>query len=333
MEMIKFNEQEKIDSINGALALRGEINRIVDELCEKGYHNLCWLGIGGTWASSMQAVVHMKEFSAIETFAENAAEYLTTGNRRIGKGTIVIISSVTGSTVEMVEAVKKAQADGAVVFGFIDVETAELAQMVDYEMAYKANEQLKFFMVADRFMHNKGEIDWYDRLYAEFDQHLANALVEVEKSADEFGKEFAMKHHNDSIHYFVGTGNQWGATYSYAMCYWEEQHWIRTKSITSGEFFHGMLEVVDRDTPVTVYVGEDAQRRLSVRVAEFLPRICGNYTIIDTKDYELKGISEEFRGMISHIVMHAVNNRIDAHIERINCHPMEIRRYYRRLNY
>lgn len=170
MEMIKFNEEEKIGSINGALALRGEINRIVDELCEKGYDNLCWLGIGGTWASSMQAVVHMKEFSAIETFAENAAEYLTTGNRRIGKGTIVIISSVTGSTVEMVEAVKKAQADGAVVFGFIDVETAELAQMVDYEMAYKANEQLKFFMVADRFMHNKGEIDWYDRLYAELDR-------------------------------------------------------------------------------------------------------------------------------------------------------------------
>ena len=59
----------------------------------------------------------------------------------------------------MVEAVKKAQADGAVVFGFIDVETAELAQMVDYEIAYKANEQLKFFMVADRFMHNKGEIE------------------------------------------------------------------------------------------------------------------------------------------------------------------------------
>ena len=48
MEMIKFNEEEKIGSINGALALRGEINRIVDELCEKGYDNLCWLGIGGT---------------------------------------------------------------------------------------------------------------------------------------------------------------------------------------------------------------------------------------------------------------------------------------------
>ena len=31
----------------------------------------------------------------------------------------------------------------------------------------------------------------------------------------------------DLPHYFVGAGNQWGATYSYAMCYWEEQMWIR----------------------------------------------------------------------------------------------------------
>ena len=63
--MIKFNEQELINSVNGALALRGQINEVVDELCDKGYDNICWLGIGGTWASSLQAVVHMKEFSAI----------------------------------------------------------------------------------------------------------------------------------------------------------------------------------------------------------------------------------------------------------------------------
>ena len=94
-----------------------------------------------------------------------------------------------------------------------------------------------------------------------------------------------------------------------------------------------MLEVVEKDTPVTVFVGEDAQRPLAERVARFLPRICANYTIIDTKDYELKGISEKYRGLISHLVMHAVTQRIDAHLEKISCHPMEIRRYYRRLDY
>ena len=39
--MIKFNEQEKIDSVNGALALRSQINEIVDEL-SKDYKNICW---------------------------------------------------------------------------------------------------------------------------------------------------------------------------------------------------------------------------------------------------------------------------------------------------
>lgn len=331
--MLKFDEQKQLDSVNGALALRGRIEEIVDAICAEGYKNICWLGIGGTWASALQAEVHMKEKSAIEFFSENAAEYVTTGNKRVGKGTIVILSSVTGSTIEMVEGVKKAQADGAKVFGFIDKAEAELAKMVDYVISYPANEQLKFFMVADRFMKNAGEFEDYDEYYAEMDAHLAQGLVDVEKAADAFGAAYAEKHCNDKLHYFVGAGNQYGSTYSYAMCYWEEQHWIRTKSIHSAEFFHGMLEIIDKDTPVTVFIGEDSQRSLSERVANFLPRICGKYNIIDTKKFELKGISPEYRGYISHLVMHAVTQRIDVHMEKVNCHPMEIRRYYRCLDY
>ena len=317
----------------GALALRGRIEAIVDDICRAGFKNICWLGIGGTYASCLQAEVHMKERSTLEFFVENAAEYLTTGNRRVGEGTVVVISSVTGSTIEMVDAVKKAQADGARVLGFIDVETTELAKRMDWEIAYPANEQLKFFMVADRLMFRHGEFPEYEEYYAQLDAHLAVDLAEVEKAADAFGLAFAQKHHDDKLHYFVGAGNQYGSTYSYAMCYWEEQHWIRTKSIHSSEFFHGMLEIVDRDTPVTVFVGEDSQRPLSERVVRFLPRVCANYTVIDSRDYALPGIDERFRGNLSHLVTHAVTQRIDAHIEAINCHPMEIRRYYRRLDY
>lgn len=331
--MLKFNEQKQIESVNGALALRNQINELIDGICKEGYKNICWLGIGGTYASCLQAEVHMKEKSELSFFVENAAEYLTTGNKKVGEGTIVIISSVTGTTSEIVDGVKKAQKSGARVIGFIDVATAELAKLVDYVITYPANEQLKFYMVADRFMYNAGEFPEYEDLYKELDQYLATALVEVEKEADAFGEEFANRHKDDKIHYFVGAGNQYGATYSYAMCYWEEQHWIRTKSIHSAEFFHGMLEIIDKDTPVTVFIGEDSQRSLSERVANFLPRICGKYNIIDTKKFELKGISPKYRGYISHLVMHAVTQRIDAHMEKVNCHPMEIRRYYRRLDY
>ncbi|AUJ31034.1 glucosamine-fructose-6-phosphate aminotransferase [Liquorilactobacillus satsumensis] len=331
--MLKFNEQALLENMNGALSLRPKINEVVDKINAEGYSNVCWLGIGGTYASAMQAVIHMKEKSAIETFYQNAAEYVVTGNKRITSKTLVVISSVSGSTEEIVAAVKKLEKVHATILGFIDNENAPLASMVDYRISYPTDEQLKFFMVGDRLMNLVGEFPDYEDFYKELDTHFAEDIVVVEKKADDFALKFAEKHHEDDIHYFVGTGNQWGATYSYAMCYWEEQHWLKTKSIEAAEFFHGMFEIVERDTPVTVYVGEDTQRPLSERVANFLPQICGNYTIIDSKEYDLPGIFEKYRGTLSPFVFHAINNRIDAHIEHINRHPMDIRRYYRQLKY
>jgi len=330
--LLKFNEQEKIENVRGALALRTGIEKIVDGAAD-GLKNLCWLGIGGTWASCLQVVVHMKERTSLEVFAENAAEYVATGNRRVGPGTVVVISSVTGTTAEMIEAVAKARAAGARVLGFIDKADAELAKNVDWCVSFPHNEQLKFFMVADRLLFNAGEFADYEDYYAELDAHLAEDLADVEKKADDFAADFAAKHLHDPIHYYVGAGNQYGATYSYAMCYCEEMHWLRTKSIHAAEFFHGMLEIVDRDTPVTVFVGEDSQRPLSERVVRFLPKVCDNYTVIDSKDYALPGISEKYRGSLSHLVTHAVTNRIDMHLEALSGHDMSIRRYYRKLDY
>lgn len=337
--MLKFDEQKQIESVRGALALRPKIEQIIDEIQRDGFDGIYFIGIGGTWASGMQVEVYMRGKSTIPVYVENAAEFVTTGNKRFTSRSVVIFSSVTGSTPEMVDAVKKAKDIGARVIGFIDLEDAPLAKLCDQCVSYPMNEQLKFFMVANRLMYNNGEFPDYDRYNEEMENYLPQALVEVEKKADAWAAEFAKKKyeyckaHPDMPHYFVGSGNQWGATYSYAMCYWEEQLWIRTKSITSAEFFHGMLEVIEAETPVTLFIGEDEQRPLSERVAKFLPKVCKNYTIIDTKDYELKGISPEFRGSVSHLVMHGVNNRVDAHMEDEFKHPMVIRRYYRQFDY
>ena len=100
--MLKFQEESLRQSVNGALALRHQINPFLDAIFEKGITNICFLGIGGTYASAMQTVSHMKEFTSMEVFAENAAEYITTGKRRIMDGTLLIYSSVTGSTPEIV---------------------------------------------------------------------------------------------------------------------------------------------------------------------------------------------------------------------------------------
>ena len=64
--MLKFNEQKQIESVNGALALRNQINELIDGICKEGYKNICWLGIGGTYASCLQAEVRYER--KIRTF-------------------------------------------------------------------------------------------------------------------------------------------------------------------------------------------------------------------------------------------------------------------------
>ena len=331
--MYKYDRKELIQMYNTGLALRGRIEEIIDRLWLEGVQNICWLGIGGTWASCMQAAVHMKEKTALDVFVENAGEYLVTGNRRIGKGTLVVISSVSGTTQEMAAAVEKVQKAGAFVLGFIDKADSILAEKSDACISSPKNEQLKFFMAADRLLYHEGVFPDYEEYYAELDSHLAEDLAEVEFRADALAEAFVKAHKDDHLTYFVGAGALYGATYSYAMCYWEEMHWMRTRSIHASEFFHGMLEVIDDDTPVVVLQGEDSQRPLTERVIRFLEKINHNHTIIDSANYEMPGISAKYRGNIAHMIVHAVTNRIDMQLEEQTGHSMELRRYYRKVQY
>ena len=337
--MLKYDREKQIASVNGALALRPSIEKVVDQLYQEGFDGIYFLGIGGTYASSMQVEVYMRAKSNLPVYVEHAAEFLTSGNRRITPRSVIIFSSVSGTTKELLEALDVLRGMKCRIFGFIDNEKAPLVQQCDHCICYPMNEQLKFYMVANRLMQLNGEFPDYDRYNKEMEAHLATALCDTEEAADAFGAKHAdeilayVKEHADMPRYLIGAGNHWGATYSYGMCYWEEQFWLHTKTITSAEFFHGTLEIIDRDTPVTLFIGEDEQRSLSERVARFLPQVCGNYTIIDTKDYPLKGISPEFRGSISHLVLRVINNRVDMHLEEALRHPMQIRRYYRQFDY
>ena len=178
--MLKFNKQEKIDSVRGALQLRAKIENIADEILASGFDTLYFIGIGGTWASALQVESYMKGQSVIPIAVENAAEYNTTGNRRLTNRSIVVFSSVSGSTQEIVEAVEKVKAVGARVLGFIDKTDAPLKESCDWCISYPANEQLKFFMLANYLMYNNREFPEYERYNREMETYLPEALAQAE---------------------------------------------------------------------------------------------------------------------------------------------------------
>ena len=82
--MLKFDEKNQIESVAGALALRGKIEQIVDEICARGYDEIYYLGIGGTYASGLQVVTHIREMSAIPVYRKCRRIHYR-GNRRINE--------------------------------------------------------------------------------------------------------------------------------------------------------------------------------------------------------------------------------------------------------
>ena len=111
--MLKFDEPKLVNSVNGTLKLRSEVEKIVDEVWGKGFDSIYYLGIGGTYASSMQAVTYINGKSNLPVYVQHAAEYYTTGNKRLTDKSVVILSSVTGTTQEVVKATKDIKELGA----------------------------------------------------------------------------------------------------------------------------------------------------------------------------------------------------------------------------
>lgn len=336
-----FVNEEFKEKIRIGLNLRPQIERIIDEIWLQGFDALFFMGIGGTYASGMQAEIYMRGKSALNVYLENAAEFLLTGNKHFTKKSICILSSESGNTEEMIKLVEKVHEIGGKVLSFIDTPGSILTQPenADFLVVSPKNEQLKFYMVANYFMYKNGEFPQYDNYNEEMETYLPETLAQVQVDSDNWAYRYAQHQVEifdkkpDLPHYFVAAGNQWGATYSYGMCYWEEQMWIRTRCVTAQEFFHGVQEVIEKDTPVTLFIGEDEQRPAAERVARFLPKVCAEYTIIDTHDFELKKISDQNRGSISHLVLRAVLDRVDNYMELLLRHPLSIRRYYRQFDY
>lgn len=101
----------------------------------------------------------MRGHSKLPVYVENAAEFLTTGNKKFTEKSVVIYSSVSGNTKEMVQLVDRVHEIGARVFAFIDTPDSILTQpdKQDYLILYPMNEQLKFYMTANYLMYKNGE--------------------------------------------------------------------------------------------------------------------------------------------------------------------------------
>lgn len=331
--MLNFDEKRvRLEQDNGVKIIP-KVESVVDEVCAIGYSSVICIGIGGTYLYARQIMHVAKQLSCkLPIFVENAADFLYEGSPFFNKDSIIVIASVSGDTQEVVKAVEKAHEVGARVIGYVETKDSPLYKASDYVINTFGAEYYFWYTVILRFMKNAGQFDEYQDFFNEF-HYMPENIISVYKAADDRMREYAEKYWNEPITYIIGSGNLEDWATCYGMCIMEEMQWMRTRPISAANFFHGTLEVIDRDVPVILIKGEDVTRPEMDRVEKFVNRVSSKVSIFDTKEYKLDGISDRFRGMISPLVMRAAFQRLNVHLENIRKHPLEIRRYYRRLSY
>ncbi|MCC7571261.1 SIS domain-containing protein [Candidatus Micrarchaeota archaeon] len=338
MDLRNFDLKKYNEEAETAYGKRGEIEAMADKLHRRGYNNIVVMGIGGTWAEWHPVVHVMRHYTDLPIYLENAAELCIKKDKRfLTKDSLVITASASGNTKEILEAVKMCKEKGIEVAGFSKDENTPLAKELDYLIANPCGDcehsYLMFFMLALKLLNNRGEFKNYEKFADQMKNIHKNLIAAREKFEPEAAK-IAKAYAKEPYSIFISSGTLWGETFLFSMCILEEMQWVRTKSVSSADFFHGTLELVEDEVPVFIFKGIDEYRPLDERVEKFCSRFTKKLTVIDIADYELEGIDDEFKVICSPMILTSlVTERLAAHYELTTGHSLQFRRYYRQFEY
>ncbi|WP_207456552.1 SIS domain-containing protein [Desertivibrio insolitus] len=332
--MLGFNKEETQAQLKSAIALRSDIEETVAFIDERGYDNIYFIGAGGTYAAVLPYELYFQARSTLPVRAAIGKELMLTQDPAFGERSIAVFTSVSGTTEDVVEAIEFAKEKGAYTIAFTGIADSPIATAVDRALisAPKTWFDIQLLLFTTGVLSRRGEFEDYEAFADELSA-LPEALVAAAEQAEPMAEAFAKKHAETDYYFVVGAGNLWGYAYLYSMCVLEEMQWLRTSRVHGAEFFHGSLELIEKDTALLLFKGEDQSRPLMDRVENFAVKYSDDVTVIDTRDYALEGISERFRPFIGPMLVDVVTHRISKHLEAVRGHSLDLRRYYRVVEY
>lgn len=337
--MINFDIDRFLRIQSGALALQPAIHEATGRLIAAGKRNVFFLGTGGAAILMQPAALLLQRRSGFPAFMEIAAELVTAGHEALGRDSIVVIPSLSGTTKESVATLEYCRSKGASIISLVGHADTPLGQQADDVFVNFAEDDtssesfyLQSLLIALSLMAHRGEFADHARTVAELSALPAELLAakqQFEPEADRLAAAFAA----EPYHIITAAGGSWAQAWYYGMCILEEMQWIRTRPVHAADFFHGTLELVEKGVSVMIFKGEDAYRPLADRVERFARQYTDKVTVLDTAAFAMPGISPETRALISPVILATILERLSAHLEVKRNHPLTTRRYYKKVSY
>lgn len=336
--MLKFDESVYMNNAKLTYETRNEIERISQEIFDEGFKNIFFISVGGSISIMWPLQEMMKQLTTIPVFSEQAGEIVLTGHKQLTKDSIVVMASKSGDTKETVAAAKWCKEQGIRVVSLVGTPDAPLEQESRWVIPNKAKngvefEYMQLFLLVFHLLYLSGDFPNYKK-FADQLEKLPDNLLAAKKKYEPIADEIAKKYHKEPYNIWVGDGEMWGEVYLFSMCILEEMQWVRTKAVSSSEFFHGTLELIEEDVPVFLVKGEGKRRVIDERVEKFCEKYTKKFVVLDTKEFDLIGIDDEFRWILAPTISSTLLvDRLARHYEKYTGHDLDMRRYYRQFEY
>jgi len=326
---LKPIDTDTVEKLRATVQERPAIAAVVNKVVEAGLKNVFFVGAGGSLICSYPAHYLLQAKAPFPTFQLQSDELNCSTPALMGAGSLVVLASYTGTTKETVAAAKTAKASGATVIA-VARQGSPLADAVD--VAFKGKSDLFEVLVAYALLQATGADISPAAVDAALDA-LPKATLRAVEESEELLRRIAGALKDEPIIYTLGSGPSYNWAYGFAMCFLQEMQWKHAAAFNSGEFFQGAFEMVDDDTAVLLWIGDDASRPMGERAKSFLDQYCKKAQYVDVRDLELPGIPESVRGEVSPIVVGALANRLAQHYESVRGHDLETRRYMFKVEY
>lgn len=263
------------------------IEKTARDLAKAGISRIIGMGGGASLSSMMAMEYALTRYSGVEVRALNAWEVLS----QVGslKGTAVVATSYSGQTPEVVEAARRAKAEGATVIAVTDTDQNPLAELADVvvpirsKAVYTSPVTVAYLLSAHLMLARGESSDVARRLIADLHDFPAAANTLLPRVSDEAR---AAAGPLAGQYYVIAAGPQYGLGYKLGLSVIIENLWTNGSIIHAGEFYHGPIEIVEGERPHFIcLLGADPSRTASENVVRFLERQGTPLLTFDSRAY------------------------------------------------
>lgn len=326
------------DAVAVALGQCDAIHTFAAGAVAAGVSGVFLVGCGGALADACPAHFVLEAGAPFPVRCMTSAEFTHRRPATLGKGSVVLVGSHTGTTKESLAAARLARAAGARVAAVTRDTGSPLAATAHTAWTYLSNDTVVAprQVLLGRFAHAlleavgaEGDHAAVRTGYEALPGALYSALEETEESNHALATALA----DEPVTYVLGSGPNYGEAYAFAMCHLLEKQWKHAAAFHAGEFFHGAFEIVTAEQAVLLLLGEDATRPVAERARAFLDRHTKKAHYIDTAELSLPGVPAAARAAIGPLALATVTTRFSQHLEAVRGHGPDKRRYMFRIDY